>query len=129
MIALTLHCTIISCCLAQQNYACSFMTTGSSVCLKRQLSMQRPRRVVGVCSCAQGKIADFNAGKLTLLAGCDTEQSLEHAVMGVLNRIRNTASDVRGMPPPMHALHPLVHTARHSVKRGSWVTAATMDSH
>jgi hypothetical protein len=57
---------------------------------------QEARRLV---ACAQGKIADFNAGKLTLLAGCDTEQSLEHAVMGVLNRIRNTASDVRFAEP------------------------------
>jgi hypothetical protein len=46
---------------------------------------------------AQGKIADFNAGRLTLLAGCDEEQSLEHAVMGVLNRVRNTASEVRAL--------------------------------
>lgn len=45
----------------------------------------------------QKKIAQYRAGKLQLLPGCDEEQSLEHAVMGVLNRVRNTASDVR--PP------------------------------
>jgi hypothetical protein len=43
----------------------------------------------------QRKIAQYKTGKLQLLAGCDEEQSLEHAVMGVLNRVRNTASDVR----------------------------------
>ncbi len=43
----------------------------------------------------QKKIAQYRTGKLQLLPGCDEEQSLEHAVMGVLNRIRNTASDVR----------------------------------
>ena len=43
----------------------------------------------------QAKIAEYKSGKLTLLPGCNEEQSLEQSVMGVLNRIRNTASDVR----------------------------------
>ncbi len=48
-----------------------------------------------VATLLQAKIAEYKTGKLTLLAGCNEEQSLEQSVMGVLNRIRNTASDVR----------------------------------
>lgn len=53
------------------------------------------------CVRLQEKIAEYKAGKMTLMAGCNEEQSLEHAVMGVLNRIRNTASDVRHLTPVM----------------------------
>ncbi len=48
----------------------------------------------------QDKIAEYKSGKLALLAGCNEEQSLEQSVMGVLNRIRNTASDVRACLTP-----------------------------
>lgn len=37
-------------------------------------------------------------GKLQLMPGCDEEQSLEHEILGVLNQIRTTASEVTFHP-------------------------------
>lgn len=49
--------------------------------------------------CAQDHIRAFQQGKLELVAGCNLEESLESHVMGVLNRIRNEASEARARPP------------------------------
>ena len=43
----------------------------------------------------QELIASYKTGKLQLMPGCDEEQSLEHEILGVLNQIRTTASEVR----------------------------------
>lgn len=48
----------------------------------------------------QDHIAAFKAGKLELVPGCNLEESLESHVMGVLNRIRNEASEARLRAPP-----------------------------
>ena len=42
----------------------------------------------------QELIASYKLGKLQLMPGCDEEQSLEHEILGVLNQIRTTASEV-----------------------------------
>ncbi len=42
-------------------------------------------------------------GKLQLMPGCDEEQSLEHEILGVLNQIRTTASEVT-FHPSLHGL-------------------------
>ncbi len=43
----------------------------------------------------QELIASYKLGKLQLMPGCDEEQSLEHEILGVLNQIRTTASEVK----------------------------------
>ena len=47
----------------------------------------------------QDHISAFQLGKLELVPGCNLEESLESHVMGVLNRIRNEASEARPCPP------------------------------
>lgn len=47
-----------------------------------------------VSSRVQELIASYKLGKLQLMPGCDEEQSLEHEILGVLNQIRTTASEV-----------------------------------
>lgn len=42
----------------------------------------------------QGFIADYSKGQLQQVPGCNQEQSLEHSVTDVLNRIRQEAADV-----------------------------------
>ena len=42
----------------------------------------------------QELIASYRMGKLQLMPGCDEDQSLEHEILGVLNQIRTTASEV-----------------------------------
>ena len=65
----------------------------------------------------QELIASYKLGKLQLMPGCDEEQSLEHDILGVLNQIRTTASEVRSAGP-CHDLTiallrpPLPHTLR-----------------
>ncbi|CAL8471480.1 g11022 [Coccomyxa elongata] len=71
----------------------------------------------------QAKIAEYKTGKLTLLAGCNEEQSLEQSVMGVLNRIRNTASDVC-MKTLQHHNSPLIMSQCGS--KGSPINIAQM---
>ncbi|EIE19808.1 beta and beta-prime subunits of DNA dependent RNA-polymerase [Coccomyxa subellipsoidea C-169] len=71
----------------------------------------------------QDKIAEYKSGKLALLAGCNEEQSLEQSVMGVLNRIRNTASDVC-MKTLQHHNSPLIMSQCGS--KGSPINIAQM---
>lgn len=47
---------------------------------------------------SQELIASYKLGKLQLMPGCDEEQSLEHEILGVLNQIRTTASEVQRLP-------------------------------
>ena len=42
----------------------------------------------------QELIASYRMGKLQLMPGCDEDQSLELEILGVLNQIRTTASEV-----------------------------------
>ncbi len=53
-----------------------------------------------VVAARQDHIAAFKAGKLELVPGCNLEESLESHVMGVLNRIRNEASEARPCAAP-----------------------------
>ena len=59
------------------------------------------------CCFVQELIASYKMGKLQLMPGCDEDQSLELEILGVLNQIRTTASEV--LPccrvPPMGICH------------------------
>ncbi len=46
------------------------------------------------CCVVQELIASYRMGKLQLMPGCDEDQSLELEILGVLNQIRTTASEV-----------------------------------
>ena len=75
----------------------------------------------------QELIASYKLGKLQLMPGCDEEQSLEHEILGVLNQIRTTASEVwtpgihcHGFTPPflpfVHLLQPGGTMCCHAVR-------------
>ena len=59
------------------------------------------------CCDAQELIASYRMGKLQLMPGCDEDQSLEHEILGVLNQIRTTASEVTPccLVPPLDMCH------------------------
>ena len=49
----------------------------------------------------QELIASYRVGKLQLMPGCDEDQSLELEILGVLNQIRTTASEVMPAALPL----------------------------